>query len=54
MADQHPCPVKRVGIPDTFADTGPYDELLDRFGLAVDDIVQAAKAALALKKANGR
>ncbi|HHV94478.1 MAG TPA: transketolase family protein [Firmicutes bacterium] len=54
VADQHPCPVKRVGIPDTFADTGPYDELLDRFGLAVDDIVQAAKAALALKKANGR
>jgi len=50
VADQHPCSVKRVGIPDTFADTGPYDVLLDKFGLSVDNIVKAAKDALALKK----
>ncbi|NLA59228.1 MAG: transketolase family protein [Firmicutes bacterium] len=52
VTDQHPCPVKRVGIPDTFADTGPYEELLDMFGLSVDNIVKAAKDALAMKKAN--
>ena len=50
VADQHPCPVKRVGIPDTFADTGPYDVLLDKFGLSVDNIVKAAKDAVTLKK----
>ena len=50
VADQYPTPVKRVGIPDTFADTGPYEELLDRYGLSVQDIVKAAKEAHALKK----
>ncbi|NMB12473.1 MAG: transketolase family protein [Firmicutes bacterium] len=50
VADQYPCPVKRVGIPDTFADTGPYEELLDKFGLSVDNIVKAAKEALAMKE----
>lgn len=50
VADQYPVPVKRVGIPDTFADTGPYEELLDKYGLSVQDIVKAAKEAHALKK----
>lgn len=50
VADQYPVPVKRVGIPDTFADTGPYEALLDKYGLSVQNIVTAAKAAHALKK----
>ena len=50
VSDEYPCPVKRVGIPDTFADTGPYEELLDKFGLSVGNIVKAAREALALKK----
>jgi transketolase C-terminal domain/subunit len=29
-------------VEDTFAETGPYEELLDRYGLAVESIVSAA------------
>lgn len=50
VAGEYPVPVKRVGILDTFADTGPYEELLDKYGLSVQDIVKAAKAAHALKR----
>jgi len=46
-----PCvPVVRVGLRDCFAETGPYADLLDKYGLGVDDIVIAARRAVALKK----
>ncbi len=45
-----PVPLKRVGIPDRFAETGPYDALLNRYGMAVQDVVAAAQAAVSLKK----
>ena len=50
LSDAYPIPVKRVGIHDRFAESGPYPDLLDRYGLSVDNIVTAAKAAIALKK----
>jgi len=50
LSENFPVPVKRVGIHDTFAETGPYEQLLDKYGLAVNDIVKAAKEAIALKK----
>ncbi len=37
-----PVPLRRVGIHDRFTETGGYDELLDSYGLAVKDIVDAA------------
>jgi transketolase len=45
-----PVPVKRVGLADRFAETGPYFELLDRSGMSVEDIAAAARQALAAKK----
>jgi|SRR5690554_1272348 len=50
VAGKNPVPVKRVGIPDTFADTGAYDALLDKYGLSVENIVTAAKEACARKR----
>jgi transketolase len=41
-----PVPVVRVGVPDVFAETGPYTDLLDNYGLAVADIMDAARRAL--------
>ena len=41
--------VKHIGIADRFAESGPYDDLLDNYGLVVDDIVKAARNALATK-----
>jgi transketolase len=49
LSETHPVPMARVGIADRFAESGPYADLLDRYGMSVNDIVGAAKRALALK-----
>jgi len=49
IAGQHPVPLVRVGIPDTFAETGPYLDLLNRYGMSVEHIVVAARKAIRLK-----
>jgi transketolase len=50
VADACPVPVKRVGVADVFAESGPYYELLDRYGMSVDDVAAAARQAVAAKK----
>lgn len=50
VADAYPVPVQRVGIADRFAESGPYVALLDRYGMAVRDVVAAARTALAHKR----
>jgi len=49
LAETMPAPVVRVGIRDTFTDTGGYEELLDRFGMSQADISAAAQRAISLK-----
>jgi transketolase len=49
LAEESPRPVVRVGLRDVFAETGPYEALLNRYGMAVDDIVAAARRAVALR-----
>lgn len=49
VSECHPVPVVRVGLHDNFAETGPYHQILDRYGMSVEDIVKAAHRALALK-----
>ncbi len=51
VGDSYPVPIKRVGIADKFAETGPYLEILDRYGMSVADIVAAARQALEMKRA---
>ena len=41
---------KFVGVQDVHAESGPYDELLQRYGLGVDSVVQAVKEALVQKR----
>ena len=43
-------PIEFVGLRDTFAESGDYEELLDKYGLSVDAIVTAAKAAIGKKR----
>jgi transketolase len=43
-------PMERVGVADTFAESGPYGEIMDKYGLSVDDIVNAAQRAVARKR----
>ena len=44
-----PAPLEIVGIADTFAESGPYPDLLARYGLTVEHIVEAAHRALRRK-----
>ena len=46
IAEQELVPLQRVGIKDTFAESGPYPELLEKYGLSVDNIVKAAEAVI--------
>jgi transketolase len=50
IADAYPVPLKRVGLPDCFAETGPYAAILDRYGMAIDDILAAARQAISARK----
>ena len=45
-----PVPVVKLGVNDTFGHSGPAVKLLDEFGLRATNIVEKAKAAIALKK----
>lgn len=49
VSESCPVPVVRVGIHDRFAETGPYNLLLDRYGMSVADIVKGVYKAIAIK-----
>jgi transketolase len=50
LVGEIPVPIKMVGIADTFTETSKeFDSLLDKYGMAVDDIVRAAQEAVKLK-----
>ena len=49
LSDVCPVPVKRVGIADRFAETGPYNDLLDNYGMSIKDIKEAARRAMSFK-----
>jgi len=49
LSESFPVPIIRVGIRDCFGETGPYEILLDKYGMAVEDIVIAGKRAVTLK-----
>ena len=44
-----PVPMEPVGIADTFAECGPYQDLLEKYGLSVDGIAGAVRRVLARK-----
>lgn len=52
LAEHCPVPLERVGVKDTFAESGPYYELLDKYGMSVEAIVDAALRAVSRKRAN--
>ena len=49
LSAEYPVPLETIGIQDRFGESGPYPELLEALGLGVDDILRAAKRALARK-----
>jgi transketolase len=50
LSQSAPVPLERVGVNDTFTESGPYNELLEKYGMSVDAIVTAAQRVLQRKK----
>jgi len=49
-AETHPCPMEFVGIQNTYAESGPPDALMDKYGLVARDVAAAVRKVLARKK----
>jgi transketolase len=40
LGENYPVRLKRMGIADVFTESGPHEELLDKYGLSVENIVK--------------
>lgn len=50
VSEEYPVCVLRVGVNDTFGESGKPDDLLKAYGLTANDIVKKVKEAITLKK----
>ena len=50
LGERCPVPLERVGVMDTFGESGKPDELLKKYGLTSEDIVSAVMRAVGRKK----
>lgn len=49
LVENHPIPMQRIGVRDTFAESGPYLDVIDKYGLTARHIVTAAEKVLKRK-----
>jgi len=54
VGSKEPVPLGAVGMRDGYAESGKWDELLEKYGLTAAAIVQEVKAVLARKRSDGR
>ena len=50
LARRLPAPQEYVAVNDTFGESGKPDELLDKYGLGIKDVIAAVKTVLARKQ----
>lgn len=50
LVENRPVPMERVGVLDTFGESGTPDALLEKYHLTTADIVQAAKRVISRKR----
>ncbi len=50
IVEKKPVPMERVGIKDTFTESGQYNELLEKYGMDIKNIIDAAKKVMKRKK----
>lgn len=50
LAENYPVPLARVGMPDSFGESGPPQELLGKYGMTAPHIIKAVKKILRRKK----
>lgn len=46
LAEQHPVPMRRVGVRDVYGESGPAVDLLHEYGLDADGIEAAVRSVL--------
>ncbi|AFS79078.1 transketolase, C-terminal subunit [Gottschalkia acidurici 9a] len=49
LVENSPAPLERVGVKDTFGESGSGDSLLEKYGLTKENIVESAKKAISRK-----
>ena len=49
LVENNPIPMQRVGVNDTFAESGPYLEVIEKYGLTSPHIVAAVEKVMARK-----
>ena len=54
LIDAYPVPMERIGVADTFTESGKPAELLKKYGLTPADIASSAKLAIQHKSRNNR
>jgi len=50
LAENFPVPMERIGMPDSFGESGSPEELLEKYGMSVKKIKEAVKSVLKRKK----
>lgn len=50
LGEEMPVPVLKVGIEDTFGESGKPDQLLQAYGLTTEKIVEKVKKAMSIKR----
>ena len=49
LSKNHPCPHEFVAVNDSFVESGPPMELMEKYGLGAQDIAKAALKAIQRK-----
>ena len=49
VAQNHPVPMRFIGLSDTYTDSGDPDQLLEKYGMTATDIAKAAQAVIQMK-----
>lgn len=50
LSESYPTMMKRIGVQDVFGESGELDDLMDAYGMSVDDVIQAVRDVLLRKK----
>jgi len=50
IVEKKPVPMERVGIKDTFTESGEYNDLLEKYGMGIEHIIVAAKKVMKRKR----
>jgi transketolase len=50
LVENYPIPMERIGVRDTFAESGPYLDVIDKYGLTAPHIINAVKRVIERKK----